>query len=338
MSDTVKLRIGILLGDPNGIGPELAAKVLADETMRARADILVIGDHRVLDMGIAVAGLSLPYHKIDSITDAAFDGGIELLHQDSMAPDTVTPGTATPEGGRSVYLAIKQALALARDDVIDGFCFAPMNKKALKLGGSPFADEHILFAHELGFDGPFCEHNVLGDLWTVRVSSHIPVAEAASRVTEERIIEMAGLANTTLQSAGIASPRIGVCALNPHGGDGGMFGREEIDIIAPAVAKIKAAGIDADGPYPADTIFVKARDGAFDAVVTMYHDQGQIAMKLMGFNKGVTGSGGLPVAIATPASGTAFDIVSKGVADPEGMRQAFLLTCRMADARKNKAS
>jgi 4-hydroxythreonine-4-phosphate dehydrogenase len=313
----MKLRIGILLGDPNGIGPELAAKVLADEAMRARADILVIGDHRVLDMGIVVAGLTPPYHKIDSITDAAFDGGIELLHQDSMAPDTVTPGTATPEGGRSVYLAIKQAL---------------------KLGGSPFADEHILFAHELGFDGPCCEHNVRGDLWTVRVSSHIPVAEAASRVTEERIIEVARLANSTLQSAGITAPRIGVCALNPHGGDGGMFGREEIDIIAPAVAKIKAAGIDADGPYPADTIFVKARDGAFDAVVTMYHDQGQIAMKLMGFNKGVTVSGGLPVAIATPASGTAFDIVSKGVADPEGMRQAFLLTCRMADARKNKAS
>ncbi len=317
----------MLLGDPNGIGPELSAKVLADDDMRAAADILVIGDHRVLDMGAKVAGV-----------DIAFGNGIELVDQDTMPPDTVTPGEATAAGGRSVYLAIRQALALARDGVIDGFCFAPMNKKALKLGGSPFADEHILFAHELGFDGPFCEHNVLGDLWTVRVSSHIPLAEAAARVTEDRILAIASLADRTLRGAGIAAPRVGICALNPHGGDGGMFGREEIDIIAPAVAKIRASGINAEGPYPADTIFVKARDGAFDVVVTMYHDQGQIAMKLMGFNQGVTVSGGLPVAIATPASGTAFDIVGKGVANPEGLRQAFLLTCRMAETRKRSAS
>jgi 4-hydroxythreonine-4-phosphate dehydrogenase len=320
-------RIGILLGDPNGIGPELAAKVLADGEMRAIADIVVIGDRRILDMGAKVAGV-----------DVAFGDGIELVDQDTMPPDTVTRGEATAAGGRSVYLAIRQALAMARDGKIDGFCFAPMNKKALKLGGSPFPDEHILFAHELGFDGPFCEHNVLGDLWTVRVSSHIPLAEAAARVTEERIMEIAGLADRTLRGAGIAAPRVGICALNPHGGDGGMFGREEIDIIAPAVAKIRASGINAEGPYPADTIFVKARDGAFDVVVTMYHDQGQIAMKLMGFNKGVTVSGGLPVAIATPASGTAFDIVGKGIADPEGLRQAFLLTCRMAATRKQAAT
>lgn len=323
----MKMRIGMLLGDPNGIGPELSAKVLADAELRARADIVVIGDRRILDMGAKVAGV-----------DIAFGDGVELLDQDTMPPDTVTPGEATAAGGRSVYLAIRQALELAREGKIDGFCFAPMNKKALKLGGSPFADEHILFANELGFDGPFCEHNVLGDLWTVRVSSHIPLAEAAARVTEARIMEIAGLADQTLRGAGIAAPRVGICALNPHGGDGGMFGREEIDIIAPAVAKIRASGINAEGPFPADTIFVKARDGAFDVVVTMYHDQGQIAMKLMGFNKGVTVSGGLPVAIATPASGTAFDIVGKGVADPEGLRQAFLLTCRMAATRKQAAS
>lgn len=333
----MKLRIGMLLGDPNGIGPELAAKVLSDVEVRSHADLLVIGDHRILDMGIAVAGVDLAYRKIDAPAERSGDCAVDLLHQNTMPPGDVTPGKATPEGGRSVYLAIRKALALARDGHIDGFCFAPMNKKALQLGGSPFADEHILFAHELGFNGPFCEHNVLGDLWTVRVSSHIPLSDAASHVTESRIVEIAGLAQSTLRRAGIDAPRIGICALNPHGGDGGLFGREEIDIIAPAVEKIRAMGIDADGPYPADTIFVKARDGAFDAVVTMYHDQGQIAMKLMGFNKGVTVSGGLPVAIATPASGTAFDIVGQGVADPEGMRQAFFLTCRMAEARKRAA-
>jgi 4-hydroxythreonine-4-phosphate dehydrogenase len=128
-------------------------------------------------------------------------------------------------------------------------------------------------------------------------------------------------------------PTIAVAALNPHAGDGGMFGREEIDVIAPTIETAKAEGIDAHGPFAADTIFVKARDGNFDAVVTMYHDQGQIAMKLMGFSRGVTVSGGLPVPITTPASGTAFDIVGKGIANAEGLRQAFFLLCKMAEAR-----
>ncbi|MDX1485455.1 MAG: 4-hydroxythreonine-4-phosphate dehydrogenase PdxA [Alphaproteobacteria bacterium] len=326
-----RARIGVLLGDPNGIGPELAAKLLAMPETAARADILVIGDHRVFEQGCRVAGLEVAHRVVADAAEARFDGGIEFLDEPTIAPEEVTPGTATAAGGRSVYLAIKTALGLAREGVIDGFCFAPMNKKALALGGSPFADEHILFAHELGFEGPYCEHNVLGDLWTVRVSSHVPTKDVALYVTEDRILEMTRLADATLKRAGVARPRIAVCALNPHGGDGGLFGREEIDIIAPAVEKAKAEQLAADGPFPADTVFLKARDGEFDAVVTMYHDQGQIAMKLMGFNKGVTVSGGLPVPIATPASGTAFDIVGRGIANAEGMGAAFELTCRMAE-------
>jgi 4-hydroxythreonine-4-phosphate dehydrogenase len=327
---TAKPRIGVLLGDPNGIGPELAAKLLAAPGVTDQADIVAIGDHRVFEQGLAVAGLEIPHRTVAQAADLTFAGGIEFLDEPSIEPDQVTPGTASAEGGRSVYLAVLTALRLARDGVIDGFCFAPMNKKALALGGSPFADEHILFAHELGFEGPYCEHNVMDDLWTVRVSSHIPTKDIAQYVTEDRILEMTRLANATLKRAGVARPRIAVCALNPHGGDGGLFGTEEIDIIAPAVKKAQAEQLAADGPFPADTVFLKARDGDFDAVVTMYHDQGQIAMKLMGFSKGVTVSGGLPIPIATPASGTAFDIVGQGVANAEGMRAAFDMTCRMA--------
>jgi 4-hydroxythreonine-4-phosphate dehydrogenase len=328
------LHIGVLLGDPNGIGPELAAKLLDGADIRDRASILVIGDHRVFEMGAKVAGLDIPHRRIAHAAEAKFEGGIEFLDLPTIDPAEVTPGEATAAGGRAVLEAARAALALSRDGVLDGFCFAPMNKKALALGGSPFADEHELFAHELGHTGPYCEHNVLGDLWTVRVCSHVPVKDIPQYITEERIREMAALAHRTLSGAGIETPRIAVCALNPHGGDGGLFGREEIDIIAPAVAKIRAEGIKAEGPYPADTVFLKARDGAYDAVVTMYHDQGQIAMKLMGFARGVTVSGGLPVPIATPASGTAFDIVGQGIATVDGMREAFLLVCRMAKHRR----
>lgn len=329
---TAKPRVGVLLGDPNGIGPELAAKLLALDGVRDTADIAVIGDHRVFAQGCGIAGVEIPHQRVAVAGELRFGGEIEFLDEPSIAPDAVTPGVASAAGGRTVYVAIKTALRLARDGVIDGFCFAPMNKKALALGGSPFADEHELFAHELGFTGPYCEHNVLGDLWTVRVSSHIPVKDIARYVTEDRIVEMTRLAAATLRRAGIARPRIAVCALNPHGGDGGLFGREEIDIIAPAVARARAEQLAADGPFPADTVFLKARDGAYDAVVTMYHDQGQIAMKLMGFAKGVTVSGGLPIPIATPASGTAFDIVGRGIANADGMRAAFDMVCRMAAA------
>ncbi len=334
----MKPRIGVVPGDPNGIGPELTAKLLAADDVRARADIVVIGDRRVFYMGEQIAGLSVPLDVIAEIGKADF-GGADLPFLDiaTIAPEDVTLGEATAAGGRSAYETLKVAVALAQAGDIDGFCFAPLNKGALKAGGSPHGDEHVLFAELLGFDGPYCEHNVLGDLWTVRATSHIPLAEVAAHITTERVLAMTRLANGTLQGAGIEAPRIAVCALNPHAGDGGLFGREEIDIIAPAVHAAAADGIDAAGPFPADTIFLKARDGAYDVVVTMYHDQGQIAMKLMGFGAGITVSGGLPVPIATPASGTAFDIVGKGIANAEGLRQAFFMVCRMAELKQARS-
>ena len=335
----MKPRIGVVLGDPNGIGPELAAKLLAMDEVRGRAGIVVIGDEHVFHAGEKIAGVSLPVAVTGDVEGARFDGqALVFLDVKAIEADEVTPGEATAAGGRAAYESLKSAIALAKSGAIDGFCFAPLNKHALSLGGSPHADEHVLFAELLGFEGPYCEHNVLDNLWTVRVTSHIPLAEVAARVTTERVLAMTRLARDTLLGAGIEAPRIAVAALNPHGGDGGMFGNEEIEIIAPAVQQARAEGIAADGPYPADTIFRRARDGAWDAVVTMYHDQGQIAMKLMGFERGITVSGGLPVPIATPASGTAFDITGEGIANPEGMRQAFLMVCRMAETKRAGAA
>ncbi|MBL6928471.1 MAG: 4-hydroxythreonine-4-phosphate dehydrogenase PdxA [Rhodospirillales bacterium] len=320
----MKPKIGVLLGDPNGVGPEMAVKLLAGEDVRERADILVIGDTRILRMAEKVAGIPVP-------TDVPF------LDVPCITVEEVTPGEATAAGGRSCLKSLSVALDMAKKGEIDGFCFAPLNKYALKLGGCPVADEHIFFAHELDFDGPFCEHNVLDGLWTTRTTSHIPLSEVCALVTPERILRAIRLAHNTLGSAGFEKPRIAVAALNPHAGDGGMFGREEIDIIAPTIEAAKAEGIDANGPFAADTIFLKAKDGNFDAVVTMYHDQGQIAMKLMGFKRGVTVTGGVPVPITTPASGTAFDIVGKGIANAEGLRQAFFLVCKMAEIKRAKS-
>jgi 4-hydroxythreonine-4-phosphate dehydrogenase len=182
----------------------------------------------------------------------------------------------------------------------------------------------------VGLDGPASEFNVLDGLWNARVTSHISLAEVASHITRERVLRALRLTDASMRTAGFERPRIAVAGLNPHAGDGGNFGREEIEAIGPAVEEAISDGIATEGPFPADTVFLRARSGAFDAVLTMYHDQGQIAMKLMGFDRGVTLLGGFPFPICTPAHGTAYDIAGKGVAGVGAARAAILLAVEMA--------
>jgi 4-hydroxythreonine-4-phosphate dehydrogenase len=215
---------------------------------------------------------------------------------------------------------------------IDAICFAPLNKQSMKMSGMPFSDELHFFAHHLNVHSEVCEFNTLGPLWTSRVTSHVPLKDVVVHLSRERILAAVRLLHDALLAAGFPHPRIAVAALNPHGGEGGAFGREEIDIIAPAVTEAVALGLPVRGPFPADTIFLKARNGEYDGVVTMYHDQGQIALKLMGFDRGVTVQGGLPIPITTPAHGTAFDIAGQNKANVEATVQAFRIACRMGTA------
>ncbi|MFT5446911.1 MAG: 4-hydroxythreonine-4-phosphate dehydrogenase [Gammaproteobacteria bacterium] len=204
----------------------------------------------------------------------------------------------------------------------------------MHLTGYGFNDELHWLAHRMGHNGQLGEFNVLDNLWTSRVTSHVGLREVCELITEQAVVDAIEMVNSSLKSAGNPEPRIAVAALNSHAGDGGLFGREELDIIAPAVQRARDSGINADGPWPTDTIFLRGRDGDCDAVVTRYHDQGQIAMKLMGFDKSVTAQGGLPVPITTPAHGTAYDIAGKGIANPEATQRAFSLACDKARARR----
>jgi 4-hydroxythreonine-4-phosphate dehydrogenase len=195
----------------------------------------------------------------------------------------------------------------------------------------PAYDDEIRFINDvLGETYPASEFNVLDSLWNARVTSHVPLAEVAGRITGERIGRALRLTDSCMRSAGFERPRIAVAGLNPHAGDGGNFGREEIDIISPAVERAQADGIAAQGPFPSDTVFLRAKAGQFDAVLTMYHDQGQIAMKLIGFDRGVTMLGGYPFPICTPAHGTAYDIAGQGIANIGASREALFLAIRMA--------
>ena len=190
-----------------------------------------------------------------------------------------------------------------------------------------------MFAKLTAHDGFFGEMNVIKEFSTFRVTSHVALREAVNLVTPERITSAIRLADATLRAAGYAQPRIGVAALNPHNGENGLFGDEEIRIIRPTVEKMRAQGVNCTGPISSDAIFIKARDGEFDGVVMMYHDQGQIATKLLGFRKGVTVTAGLKTVFTTPAHGTAYDIVGQGKADPGAMEHAFTLAAKLASAR-----
>ena len=325
--------VAITFGDASGIGPELVAKFLTRPEISA-AQIVLVGDAWVWAQGQKIAGVSPPVKIIKDWSEARVgDGTPMLLQMDTIAESDITQGQVTAAAGRGARAALTACLDAAVRGDIDAVCFAPLNKQAMKKGGMAFEDEQHFFADHLGVTGYFCEFNTLGTLWTSRISSHVPLADIPKYVTKDRIKAAARLTYKTLKTAGFAQPRVAVAALNPHGGDGGTCGREEIDIIEPAARELNEEGLPIQGPYPADTIFLKARDGALDSIVTMYHDQGQVAVKLMGFERGVTVAGGLPAPITTPAHGTAFDIVGQGKANAEAMTQAYLLAAKMGAAR-----
>jgi 4-hydroxythreonine-4-phosphate dehydrogenase len=322
-------RVALLLGDPSGIGPELVAKLLGGGDLDPEVQTIVLGDPSVLARGQTIAGVDLDVPVVGSPDD--FDGPGPILLQGPAVDLAETPiGKATAAAGQYVLDSFRQALGLAKAGELDAICFAPCNKQAMHMGGLEFEDELGFFVDVLGFKGHVGEINATVKLATTRVTSHVPLRGVADLITQESVIDAIRLAHDTLRAGGNPHPRIGVAGLNPHAGDGGIFGREEIAVIEPAVERAKAQQIAVEGPYPSDTVFLRARDGAFDAVVTMYHDQGQIAMKLMGFERGITIQGGLPVPIVTPAHGSAFDIAGQGIARVDGLSEAYRAACRMA--------
>jgi len=329
---TARPRIGVIPGDPAGIGPELIAKLLAEPTTLERADVLLIGDRAVFELGQGQSGHD---YNLEPVADPKWTEWSELpavpwFPTETLSDDEMVLADVSEAGGRSSLRTLDQALDFATAGTIDAIVFGPFNKASMHLAGLGHEDELHYIAERLGVENYISELNTLDGIWTSRVTSHIPLKDVAETITHERLIEAIKLADTTLQRAGYIRPRISVAALNPHAGDHGNFGREEIDIIQPAVAAAQRLQINVDGPWPSDTVFLKAKAREVDAIVTMYHDQGQIALKLMGFDRGVTVQGGLPVPVSTPAHGTAFDIAGKGVADPGATLAAFDVACKMA--------
>jgi 4-hydroxythreonine-4-phosphate dehydrogenase len=330
--------LALAIGDPAGVGPELAAKILADPDVRAAADIIVVGDRRVLDRGAKVAGVDIDPPVRASADEIRASDGTVLVDLGHLDPDSIEVGIASEKGGAFALANFRTCLKLAAVGRAGAVCFTPFNKAAMRMAHPPYDDEIGYSAEILEMSGPASEFNVLDKLWNARVTSHVPLSEVASLITKESVLSGIRLTNESLREAGFREPRIAVAGLNPHAGDGGNFGHEDAEVIEPAVKEAQREGIKADGPFPPDTVFVRATRGEFDAVLTMYHDQGQIAMKLIGFDRGVTLLGGFPFPICTPAHGSAYDIAGKGVANVGATRAALLLAASMAAKRQRSAS
>ena len=286
-------RIGITVGDPAGIGPEIAVKAAADPTVGAVCEPLLYGPVRPDEL------------------------------------DAFTPGGVSAVAGRAAYDAIVAAVADARAGRIDGVATGPVSKEAFALAGLPWKGHTDLLAHLCGAPSVAMMFHA-PTLRVVLATVHIPLAEVPTALTSDRLVEVIELTSRELPRFGCATPRIGVAGLNPHAGEHGLMGSEEARVIAPALARCRAAGIDVVGPLPADTIFVRAVGGEFDAVVACYHDQGLIPVKLVAFRRSVNVTLGLPIVRTSVDHGTAFDIARRNLADASSLVEAIRLAARLA--------
>lgn len=324
MSNKNRVRLALTLGDLSGVGPELAMKLLAKSENRERADIRLLASQDEVDQFSKEIGVEIP-------TSTKPEVGKVTLVGSKFADQPVERGVESIEGGRRVMSDLLDCIELFKNNEVDSIMFLSLNKTALHDAGMHEEDELRWFAKELDYDGTTSELNFTQNLTTSRVTSHCSIAEVPARINARSVYEAIKLLDDVIKGNGNGHPRLAVCALNPHAGENGQFGREEIDHIAPGIKLAQVDGIDATGPFPCDTIFIAAKRGEYDGVVTMYHDQGQIAMKLMGFDNGVTVQGGLPVPIATPAHGTAYNIVGQNKASLGPTQHAFDIAVNLGE-------
>ena len=331
---TRRPRIAFAIGCPAGVAPELTARMLADPEVTTVAQIIAIGDRRVLDKGARIAGVTLDLPEIapGAGVPANLDRPV-FVDLKNLDPTTIPVGALSVPAGKSDIANFKHAISLAANGEADVVAFTPFNKASMRLGHPAYEDEIVFLTEMLNFKGTASEFNVLPTIWNARVTSHVPISGVADLITFENVLRGLRLTDQAMREGGYAAPRIAVAGLNPHAGDGGNFGREEIDVIEPAVVAARREGIVCHGPLPSDTVFVRARKGEFDAVLTMYHDQGQVAMKLIGFDEGITLLGGFPFPLLTAAHGSAYDIAGKGIANPGAIRAALLLAAKMGARR-----
>lgn len=345
MQELTKPILAITMGDPAGIGPEIVVKALNLKETYEKCRPLVTSDAEIMKWAVKQMGTAQKINSINNVSEAKFEfGTIDVIDLKCIDMATFEPGKVAPQCGNAAFVSIIKAIELAMAGEVDGTVTAPLNKEALHKGGHNFDGHTEIYAH---YTGTKKYAMLLADefLRVIHVSTHVSLREACDRVKKDRIIEVTELISDACKQFGIENPRIGIAGLNPHASDNGLFGWEEEKEIIPAVNELRARGFEADGPVPPDTLFAKAKCGKYDGCVAMYHDQGHIPFKVVGFNwnketgtmdsaKGVNITLGLPIIRVSVDHGTAFDVAGKGIASPDAMLLSIDYATRMAKTRK----
>ncbi len=330
-----KLLVGITMGDPYGIGPEILVKSLRSSAMRGIAQYVIIGSERVLEWTVRVLKIPLRYQVISHISEVENSKQpVSLLSSDTIELDlTKKRGPATESGELSVQWVLK-GINLAMSGYIDALVTAPICKEAIHMAGYGYPG-HTEMLQIFSGARRVVMLMVGGKLRVAFVTTHIALKEVSRSITTKDILETIIISNDSLKKYfDLKRPGIAVCGLNPHAGEGGVFGDEEKRIIIPAIERAKKKGIRCDGPVSADTIFYKTLKGACDMIVAIYHDQGAIPLKLHAFETGVNTTLGIPFVRTSPDHGTAYDIAGKGIADPRSMMEAIKMAVKMANSAK----
>ncbi len=325
--------VAVTMGDPAGIGPEIIARAFADPDFRRENRALVVGDAGILERAIRLLGLPLQANPVAEPEDAGFEPGTVDVLTETDLPEDLPFGELDPRAGDAAFRYVERATELAGAGRVAAIATAPLNKEAMHLAGHKYPGHTEILA-ELTGTKDYAMMLVTDELKVIHVSTHVSLREAIERARPERELAVIRLAEESLRKLGYDRPRIAVAGLNPHAGENGLFGTEDAEQIAPAVAAAVEEGMDATGPWPPDTVLMRARRGEFDVVVVQYHDQGHIPVKLMGFDTGVNVTVGLPFFRTSVDHGTAFDIAGTGKADPASLRAALDLARTLARAEE----
>jgi 4-hydroxythreonine-4-phosphate dehydrogenase len=328
-------RLALSLGDPAGIGPEVCLKAMLEPEVRALARCMLVGPAVAARMTARWLGLADPIIPVRAAAEIP-DHGLPVLDVGELAAGEVKPGQLSAAAGRAAFEAVEAATRLALAGEVDAIVTAPLNKEALALAGVPYPGHTEILAALTGAKATMLL--LSPQLRVVHVSVHVSLREAIERVRRDNVLAAIHCALEAAKQLGIAHPRVAVAGLNPHAGEGGLFGSEDRDEIAPAVAAAQAAGHDVSGPWPPDTVFLRASRGEWDFVVAMYHDQGHIPLKLFGLEGGVNVTLGLPILRTSVDHGTAFDIAGKGAAQHQSMVAAIRVAVQMIRARRTASS
>lgn len=324
------------LGDAAGISPEIIIKTLSEEEVYKQVRPVVIGDTRVIKQALEITGKSLKIHPIKEVSEAQFEfGTIDIVDMENLSPENFKLGTVSAYCGNAAVEYIRKSAELALAGEIDAVASAPTNKESFNKAGHHYAGQTEIYAEATNTTDFF---TILtgGMLRVYLLSSHTSLRQAIDLVKQERVEKVIRMAHSSLQSIfGIDRPTIAVPGLNPHAGDGGLFGQEEIEEITPVIERLKEEGIDVTGPYPSDSLYYSAEQGKYDGIIGMYHDQGVIPLKRYGY---VTVIVGTPIIRTTAGHGTAYDIAGKGIANHDVFKRAALLAAELVEIKRSRSN